>query len=85
LRTQQAFSTDELAKATAWSDSTVRTYISKQFKPFVDRIGKGKYRANEGFRRFANDFDLFRELVTQVRGIRRSGAVLLLQQSPSQV
>jgi hypothetical protein len=73
LADQGAFSKDELAKATGWSDSTVGTYISKQFKPFVDRIGKGKYRVNEGFRRFMDDFNLFRELVTQVRGIGDQG------------
>jgi len=33
----------ELASAAGWSDSTTRTYISKNLKPWLTRVGAGEY------------------------------------------
>lgn len=54
LKSQESFTKSDFEKATGWSGSTLSTYWSKQFKPFVIPIGNNRYRVSEGFRPYAN-------------------------------
>jgi len=53
---------------TNWSQSSLDTYWSKQFRPFVRNAGSGLFRVSEAFRPFAT-WDRFRQHVTQVRRV----------------
>lgn len=68
LKSQEPFTKREFEKATGWSGSTLSTYWSKQFKPFVIPIGNNRYRVSEGFRPYAN-WRKFQRHVTQVRPV----------------
>lgn len=68
LQTQDTFTRAEFQKATEWSDKSFGTYLSKQFKPFLDPVGEGKFRVSEAFRPFVT-WRKFRQHVTQVRRV----------------
>lgn len=54
------FTLKELSDATGWSQGTVRTYPSKQWEGLLDKIGRGRYRVKDGFRRYS--FKVFANL-----------------------
>jgi len=43
-RTGKPFSIAEIAKAVGWTESTIRTYLSKKWGLFITRESNGKYR-----------------------------------------
>lgn len=47
-RNGSTFEVPELAAAAGWNDSTVKTYITKLWRPWVSRVGAGIYRV-DGF------------------------------------
>ena len=49
-RNGASFSIPEMARATGWSESTVKTYIPKHWRPWLTRVGAGTYRV-DGFDR----------------------------------
>ena len=49
-RNGASFSIPEMARATGWSESTVKTYIPKHWRPWLTRVGAGIYRV-DGFDR----------------------------------
>ena len=49
-RNGATFRIPEMAAATGWSESTVETYISKHWRPWLMRVGVGTYRV-DGFDR----------------------------------
>jgi hypothetical protein len=65
FQTLQVFTKAELMTATSWSESSLTTYWSKQFKGFVEEVSGG-YRLKENFRPYL-DWKRFRALVTQVK------------------
>jgi hypothetical protein len=66
LQSQEPFTRRDLANATGWAGSTLATYWSKQFKPFVIPIGGRQYRVADAFRSFA-DWKKFQRHVSQTR------------------
>jgi hypothetical protein len=66
FNSQELFSKDELVAITDWTRSSLDTYWSKQFRPFVRSAGGNRYRVTEAFRSFAT-WEKFRPHVTQVR------------------
>lgn len=68
LESQAVFEKEDLRAATDWTDAAVNTYWSKQFRPFVRRVGSDQYRVSEAFRPFAT-WERFRQHVTQVRHV----------------
>ena len=68
LDSQESFAKQELGEVTEWSQSSLNTYWSKQFRPFVRSVGGGQFRVTEGFRPFAT-WEKFRQHVTQVRQV----------------
>jgi hypothetical protein len=68
LDSQESFTKDELGAVTDWSPASLNTYWSKQFRPFVRKVGGNEFRVTEGFRPFAT-WEKFRQHVTQVRQV----------------
>ncbi len=68
LQSQETFTRAEFQKATGWSGRSFNTYLSKQFRPFLESVGSGKYRVSEAFRPFVT-WRKFRQHVTQVRRV----------------
>ncbi len=68
LESQDSFAKKDLQDATSWSDESIKTYWSKQFRPFVREFDSGEYRVTEAFRPFST-WDRFRHHVTQVRRV----------------
>ena len=66
LNTLAPFTKQDLRNATGWSEKTVNTHWSKQFKGFIEKLDDGTYRVRERFRQFL-DWRKFRSLVTQVK------------------
>lgn len=67
LQSQELFTLEELSDVTGWNPTgTTKTYLGKQFRGFVEDVGKGQYRVTDAFWRFS-EWTRFRELVTQVR------------------
>lgn len=63
---QALFTSDEFRAATGWSEASFRTYLSKQFKGFLHRVGD-KFRVRLNFRKVAK-WERFRdEVVSQNR------------------
>lgn len=61
-RRGRVFEVDELADATGWSPTTVRTYIAKKWRSFLNREGPSKYRVVS----FPFTSEEFRNLQTQI-------------------
>ena len=75
LTSQESFTEEALQNAAGWSkQSTIKTYLSKQFKPFLRKGVDNKYRVTEGFRKYPT-WKKFRRLVTQVKGGEKGYAV----------
>jgi hypothetical protein len=68
LQSQDPFTKAQFTEATGWSGSTLATYWSKQFKPFVVDIGGSQFRVSEGFRPFMT-WKKFQRHVTQNRPV----------------
>ena len=77
FRSQEPFTRDDLQQETNWSDSSLATYWSKQFRPFVamvlprmpkPRAREQRYRVTDAFRACAS-WEKFRQHVTQVRRV----------------
>ena len=68
LESQTGFERQDLQDATSWSDAAIKTYWSKQFRPFVRKFDDGVYRVTEAFRPYST-WDRFRQHVTQVRRV----------------
>ena len=69
LQSQESFTKEEFKRATGWTEGTTfETYWQKQFKSFVEPIGKGRYHVIETFRPFMT-WTKFRQHVTQVRRV----------------
>lgn len=68
LQSQEPFTKADFERATGWSGSTLNTYWSKQFKPFVVAAPGGKFRVSEGFRPYVS-WKKFQRHVTQVRPV----------------
>ena len=68
LQSQDTFTLKKFQEATGWTDKSFRTYLSKQFRAFLDPIGKDAYRVSESFRPFVT-WRKFRQHVTQVRRV----------------
>jgi len=68
LQSQEAFTRSEFQQATGWTDKSFQTYLSKQFRAFLDPIGEDAYRVSEAFRPFVT-WRKFRQHVTQVRRV----------------
>ena len=68
LQSQTLFGLAEFQEATGWPDSSFRTYLSKQYRAFLDPVGDDKYRVSEAFRPFVT-WRKFRQHVTQVRRV----------------
>jgi hypothetical protein len=70
---QALFTTEEFRSATGWSDVSFRTYLSKQFKGLLEKVGD-KFRVRLNFRKVAS-WDRFRwDVVSQKRVRGRSYA-----------
>lgn len=67
FNSQVPFTQEQLKTVTEWTDSSFRTYWSKQFRPLLREAGAGIYRVSERFRRFIR-WEEFQKHVTQVRG-----------------
>ena len=69
LQTQETFTKEEFKKETGWVvESTFNTYWQKQFKSFVEPLGRGRYHVRETFRPYMT-WQKFRQHVTQVRQV----------------
>ncbi len=68
LQSQETFTLSEFQGATGWSDKSFRTYLSKQFRAFLEAAGPDSYRVSEAFRPFVT-WRRFRQHVTQVRRV----------------
>jgi hypothetical protein len=68
LQSQEPFTKADFETATGWGGSTLGTYWSKQFKPFVVPVGTNRFRVSEGFRPFIS-WKRFQRHVTQVRPV----------------
>ncbi|MGH9460523.1 MAG: hypothetical protein ACRD1X_04865 [Vicinamibacteria bacterium] len=62
----EPFTSEELSKATGWSGSSSRTYLSKQATVFTEALSAGRYRVTQAFRRYRS-WKNFKRLVTQTR------------------
>ena len=63
-RNGATFSIPEMARATGWSESTVKTYVPKHWRPWLTRVGAGTYRV-AGFDRVS--LDVFMRRQSQVK------------------
>lgn len=69
LQSQETFTKEDFKKTTGWSvGRTFDTYWMKQFKPFVEPLGNGRYHVRETFRPYMT-WPKFRQHVTQVRRV----------------
>ena len=68
LRSQARFTKADVCVATGWPASSLNTYWSKQFKPFLVEDPLGQFRVTEAFRRLIRWRD-FRRHVSQVRPV----------------
>lgn len=68
LRSQDTFTMQEFRKAAGWSEEAFRTYMSKQYKAFVEHVGNGQYQVRETFRPFVT-WPKFQQHVTQVKRV----------------
>jgi len=66
LRDQAPFTKEDVRQVAGWSQSSLNTYWSKQFRPLVVEGPSGSLRVSEAFRRFKK-WELFQRHVTQVR------------------
>ena len=75
FRSQEPFTKQALQKETKWRKSSIDTYWTKQFKPFVTAVPpilsgraarKQRFRVSDAFRPYAK-WEKFRQHVTQVR------------------
>jgi hypothetical protein len=64
---QEPFGKHDLQAVTDWTDTSFRTYWSKQFRPLLVEVGVEIFRVSEFFRRFVR-WEEFQKHVTQVRG-----------------
>ncbi len=81
---QSWFSESELATGTGWKQSSVRTYISKQWKDFLNVEGKGprkKYQVRKDFLRISETefLDFFTQRRLLVPRYQRSKHEMFLQ------
>lgn len=68
LQSQETFTLAEFQAATGWTDKSFKTYLSKQFRAFLDPSGGDRFRVSEAFRPFVT-WRKFRQHVTQVRRV----------------
>ena len=68
LRSQDTFTMEDFKKATGWDGKTFDTYLSKQYKAFVEHVGNGKYQVRETFRPYVT-WPKFQQHVTQVKRV----------------
>lgn len=68
-QTRSPVTAEDILAATGWAPSSVRTYMSKQLRPFLDEFEPGKFRVH-GLSHL--DADGFRRLLTQSGNIRSS-------------
>lgn len=68
LQSQDPFTLTDFQKATGWTDKSFKTYLSKQFKPFLEYLSGEECRVSEAFRPFVI-WRKFRQHVTQVRHV----------------
>lgn len=68
LRSHATFTKEDFKKATGWEGKTFETYWSKQFKPFVEALGDGKFNVRDTFRPYMT-WPKFQQHVTQVRQV----------------
>ncbi len=69
LQSQDTFTLKKFQDATTWSDKSFQTYLSKQFKAFLEPTSpEGSFRVSESFRPFVQ-WRKFRQHVTQVRRV----------------
>jgi hypothetical protein len=67
-KTGLSFTQQEMADAVPdWVEETARTYISKQYGDYLQKVGPKTYRVLPEFKRLS--YDEFLELVTQVRHV----------------
>jgi len=71
LESKELFQRNDIIRATGWTESTLKTYWSKQFCPFLLEFHRGHYRVTEAFRPI-NSWEKFQKHITQVRGIKPS-------------
>lgn len=56
-RDQRDFTESDLAKASGWTRTTPRTYLSKQLRSVIQRLGRGRFRVKRNFIHLTrNDF-----------------------------
>ena len=79
LQTLQPFTKQELMDVTGWSEGSLDTYWSKQYKGFIEQVDPNTYRVRENFRRFV-PWKKFRSLVTQVKSVPPSYAPTVFEQ-----
>ncbi len=68
FNSQERFSRKDFRDYTEWTESSFRTYFSKQFKTLLIKENDGNYKVSESFRRFIT-WDKFQNHVTQNRHI----------------
>jgi hypothetical protein len=68
LQSLEPFTKQDLMSATGWSEGSLETYWSKQFKGILEPIGGDKFRVRERFRQYL-DWRKFKNLVTQVKTV----------------
>lgn len=64
--TREPFTIEELEGVAPWRGATLRTYLTRHWKPFLTHLADGRFTVNQAFRRFAT-WERFRPLLTQMR------------------
>src|SRR5205085_11917615 len=59
---------EDFRRATGWDGETFRTYLSKQYKAFVEHVGNDQYHVRETFRPYTT-WPKFQQHVTQVKRV----------------
>lgn len=68
LRSQKAFSKQDIERLTSWQGGSFPAYWSKQLRQFTVSAGRGQVRVSEAFRPYAT-WERFQQIVTQVRHV----------------
>jgi len=50
---KESFTVEDLMEATGWRESTVKTYVSKQYRDFLEKDPDGRYRVRPEFKRLS--------------------------------
>jgi len=66
FKSQEPFTPQQVNAVTGWSDTSFRTYWTKQLRALLVEAGAGLYRVSEAFRRFIR-WEGFQKHVTQMR------------------